>query len=257
MKQTMSIDQVMSYLDRLRLSKAKELLAQTMTLAESQSFSYLNFLETLLSEEVAHKEQRRIEMSLKLSGLPYVRSLDEFDFTHAPHLDQRLIHSLFDLTFIREKMNVLFLGPPGLGKTHLAISLAVKACHEGFSICFTEMDTLIKKLKADAEDNRPRRGRSYNKSALVVIDEVGYTPLDRHECNLFFRFIKSRYEKGSTIITSNKSFSQWSELSHDPVIISAVLDRLLHHSVVINMQGSSYRLKDKKTIERKEVATSL
>lgn len=256
MTTTLLMDTIGQYLDRLRLPKAKEILLEVKQLAETQSIGYLDFLERLLSEEVASKEQRRIEFSLKLSGLPYTRTLDDFDFKAAPELDQRQIRSLFDLSFLRDNMNVLFLGPPGLGKTHLAVSLAVKACHEGHSIYFTEMDSLIAKLKSDAAENRPRRGRSYNKSALVVIDEVGYTPLDRHECNLFFRFIKSRYEKGSTIITSNKSFSDWAELAHDPVIITAVLDRLLHHSIVINVKGNSYRLKGK-SLKSKEVVQTI
>ena len=255
MKSALLIDTIGQYLDRLRLPKAKEVLLEVKHLAEKKSLGYLDFLERLLSEEVDNKEQRRIEFSLKLSGLPYTRTLDDFDFKSSPELDQRQIRSLFDLTFLRDKMNVLFLGPPGLGKTHLAISLAVKACHEGHSIYFTEMDSLIAKLKSDATENRSRRGRSYNRSALVVIDEVGYTPLDRHECNLFFRFIKSRYEKGSTIITSNKSFSDWAELAHDPVIITAVLDRLLHHSIIINMKGSSYRLRGK-SLRSEEVVQS-
>ncbi len=140
---------------------------------------------------------------------------------------------------------MIFLGPPGVGKTHLAVSLAIKACQSGMSIYFTNMEDLIKKLKKDHETGRPGKGRSYYKSSLVVIDEVVYTPINREECNLFFRFIAIRYEKASTVITSNKGFSDWTELFHDPIIVSAILDRLLHHSVVINIKGNSYRLKGK------------
>jgi len=155
---------------------------------------------------VAAKEQRRIETALRISGLPYIKSIDDFDFVFQPGLDKQKIMGLFDLSFIREKGNVIILGPPGVGKTHLAVSLALKACQSGMSIYFTNMQDLIIKLRKDHEAGKPGKGRGYYKSALVVVDEVGYTPITREECNLFFRFIANRYEKSSTIITSNKAF---------------------------------------------------
>ena len=191
------------------------------------------------------KEQRRVETTLKISGLPFIKSIDEFDFTFQPGLDRQKVMSLFDLTFIRQKGNIIFLGPPGVGKTHLAVALAVKACQSGLSVYFTTMEDLIRKLKKDYETGRSGRGRSYYKSALVVVDEVGYTPIDRQECNLFFRFVANRYEKASTILTSNKAFTDWAELFRDQVIVTAILDRLLHHSAVINIRGNSFRLRGK------------
>ncbi len=245
MSHALVLDRIESNLTRLRLPRIREILEQVLKVAEKQDKSHLSFLDELLEEEVAHKEQRRIETALKISGLPFIKSIDEFDFTFQPKLDCQKVMSLFDLTFVQQKGNVIFLGPPGVGKTHLAVSLAIKACQSGMSIYFTNMEDLIKKLKKDHETGRPGKGRSYYKSSLVVIDEVGYTPINREECNLFFRFIAIRYEKASTVITSNKGFSDWTELFHDPIIVSAILDRLLHHSVVINIKGNSYRLKGK------------
>ena len=245
MSEVMVLERIESNLTRLRLSRIREILGSVMKTAEVQGKSYLSFLDDLLEEEVARKEQRRVEISLKISGLPFIKGIEEFDFTFQPKLDRQKVMSLFDLTFIRDNGNIIFLGPPGVGKTHLAVSLALKACQTGISIYFTTMEDLIKKLKRDHEGGRAGKGRSYYKSSLVIVDEVGYTPINREECNLFFRFIANRYEKASTVITSNKAFSEWTEMFHDPVIVTAILDRLLHHSTVINIRGNSFRLRGK------------
>ena len=246
MSDILVMDRIESNLNRLKLSRIYEVLGSLAKTAEEQGKSYLSFLDELLEEEVATKEQRRIETALRISGLPYIKSIDDFDFAFQPGLDKQKIMGLFDLSFIREKGNVIFLGPPGVGKTHLAISLALKACQSGMSIYFTNMEDLVIKLRKDHEAGKPGKGRGYYKSSLVVVDEVGYTPITREECNLFFRFIANRYEKNSTIITSNKAFGDWTELFHDPIIVTAILDRLLHHSAVVNIKGNSYRLKGKK-----------
>ena len=245
MSETLILERIEANLVRLRLSRIGEILAETVRVCEEQGKSYLGFLDDLFEEEVARREQRRVETTLKISGLPFIKTIDEFDFSFQPGLDQRKVMSIFDLSFIPRKENVIFLGPPGVGKTHLAVALAVKACQAGQSIYFTTMADLIPKLAKDHADGKTGKGRSYYKSALVIVDEVGYTPIDRHECNLFYRFVANRYEKASTIITSNKAFTDWTELFHDQVIVTAVLDRLLHHSIVINIRGNSYRLREK------------
>ena len=224
---------------RLKLSRAAEVLDTVAEQAKENKSSYFSFLDHLLEEEVAAKEKRRIQTAMKTAGLPGAKTVEQYDFSFHPQLDKKEVMELFDLSFIAGKENVIFLGPPGVGKTHLAISLAIKACHHGFKVYFTTMDTLIKKLKEGAT-----RQKAYLNSSLVVVDEVGYLPVTTEEAYLFFQFVSHRYERSSTIITSNKSFGDWQELFGDPVIATAILDRLLHHSRVVNIKGHSYRLKE-------------
>lgn len=231
-------DRLQENLSRLKLSQAAEVLDTVVKEAEKDKSSYLTFLDHLLEEEVAAKEKRRIQTAMKTAGLPIAKTIEEYDFSFHPNLNKKEVMALFDLNFISKRENVIFLGPPGVGKTHLAISLAIKACYHGFKVYFTTMDTLIRKLKESQS-----KGKAYLTSSLVVVDEVGYLPIDTQEAYLFFQFVSYRYEKSSTIITSNKSFGDWQELFGDPVIATAVLDRLLHHCKVVNIKGHSYRLR--------------
>lgn len=231
-------DRLQENLSRLKLSQAAEVLDTVVKEAEKDKSSYLKFLDHLLEEEVAAKEKRRIQTAMKTAGLPVAKTIEEYDFSFHPNLNKKEVMALFDLNFISKRENVIFLGPPGVGKTHLAISLAIKACYHGFKVYFTTMDTLIRKLKESQS-----KGKAYLTSSLVVVDEVGYLPIDTQEAYLFFQFVSYRYEKSSTIITSNKSFGDWQELFGDPVIATAVLDRFLHHCKVINIKGHSYRLR--------------
>ncbi len=229
---------------KLKLSRIEEVLDALVATAEEKKFSYLAFLDRLFEEEVAAKEQRKVTMAMRMAGLPTGATVEDYDFTFHPHLDKKQVLELFDLTFLARHENVIFLGPPGVGKTHLAIALATKACNHGFKVLFTTMDLLIRKLK-DAEP----KVKPYLTANLVIVDEAGYLPVSAHEAYLFFQFVCARYEKSSTIITSNKSFVDWQELFGDQVIASAILDRLLHHCRVINIKGHSYRLKGKMLVK--------
>ena len=223
---------------RLKLTQAAAVLDAVLQQADANKTSYMAFLDHLLEEEVAAKEKRRVATAMKTAGLPSAKTIEDYDFTFHPSLSKKEVMALFDLDFVPKHENVIFLGPPGVGKTHLATSLAIKACHHGFKVYFTTMDTLMRKLRQSQSNHK-----AYLTSPLVVVDEVGYLPIDRSEAYLFFQFVCHRYERASTIITSNKSFGDWQELFGEPVIATAILDRLLHHCQVINIKGHSYRLK--------------
>ena len=245
----LTTDRIRSHATRLGLTHLTETITALVERAETAQLGYLEFVDLLLEEEVGLRESRRFRNALKLSGLPHHNTLDEFDFAFQPDLDGRKVRDLATLEFIRAKSNVALLGPPGVGKTMLAVALAVAACQAGFSIYFTTLDDLVRRLRtAEATGRFNRQLQAFLRPAVLVVDEVGYLPLDRAEANMFFQLITRRYERGTMIVTSNKSFTEWGGVLGDDVLATAILDRLLHHCDVIAINGPSYRLKDRLTL---------
>jgi DNA replication protein DnaC len=214
--------------------------------ASRDDLTPVHFLDRVLIQEIERKDERRVATSLKLSGLPTGMTLEGFDWTFQPRADRTKLEALATCAFIRATENVLFMGPPGVGKSHLAVSLGVKAIKNGFSVQHYLLDDLMHVLKGDAAIPPCRlRSKRYLNSALLVIDEVGFRPLDRQEANLFFRLVSARYEKGSIVLTSNKHVRDWPEIfAWDEILTTAILDRLLHHVHIVHIDGRSYRLRE-------------
>lgn len=244
----LTADRIRTNATRLGLTNLTETVIELTDRAESAQMGYLDFLDMLLEEEAGMREARRFTNALKLSGLPHHKRLEEFDFAFQPDLDPRKIRDLATLEFARAKSNIALLGPPGVGKTMLAVGLAVAACQAGFSIYFTTLDDMVRRLKtAETTGRFTRQLQTYLRPAVLVVDEVGYLPLDRAESNMVFQLVSRRYERGSLILTSNKSFIEWGNVPGDEVLATAILDRLLHHCDVLTINGPSYRLKDHHT----------
>jgi len=234
-------------LGKLKMDHLEAQLDAVCEQAAQRQADYKTFLVQALQTEWQGRYQRGTELRLRQARFPWLKTLEQFDFEFQPSLDRRQVRELAGMSFAERAHNIIVLGPPGVGKTHLAIALGIKAVEAGYSVLFLTLEELIGRLVRAAKESRLDRSlQQLTYPKVLIIDEIGYLPLSSFEASLFFRLVVRRYERASMIITSNKSFLDWGEVFSDPVLATAILDRLLHYSTTLNIKGESYRLKEKR-----------
>ena len=241
------LDPIAALCERLKLPEVGRLAASRAEQAAAAQRTYTAYLADLLDAEVAARQARYVRSHTQMARLPFQKTLEDFDFAFQPALDERQVRQLSTLQWVDAADNLIVLGPPGVGKTHILVAMAMHAIHARIPVYFVTIQDLVADLRKAWDENRfAARLGTYLRPRLLCIDEVGYLPLNTLEANLFFRVVAARYEHGSLALTSNKGFTEWGAVFGDPVLATAILDRLVHHSTILNIRGESYRLREKR-----------
>jgi len=239
------MNEIIQRLNQLKLSGIKKTLESRNEYALKNRISYIEFLELLIEDEVSNRLSNSYRKKCQQSKLERGKELSNFDFSYQQQLDARVINELASCRFIKEKKNIIFMGKPGAGKTHLANALGLEVLKLGHTVLFVHANTLMERLfSARADGTYPQLMNQYVNTELLILDEIGFQRIDTENVNDFFEIVRRRYEHGSMILTTNRNFEDWGEVFGDPVLASAIIDRILHHAAVIRITGNSYRVKD-------------